>query len=136
MGVFRRHEPSAAEKAMQARFTIGAPAASPPAETPGRPVILVVDDEALVLDRLADDLDGRFGRDYRVATAASAAAALALLDELTATGEEPAVVLADDDLAGESGLDLLRRVHERFPQAKRVLLVERNYRATSPSVRA
>ena len=43
---------------MQARFTIGTPASGPPAETDGRPVILVVDDEALVLGRLAGDLEG------------------------------------------------------------------------------
>ena len=103
---------------------------------PGRPVILVVDDEPLVLRQLARDLEGRFGGDYRILTAPSSSAALELLDGLAADGGEPAVVLADADLAGTSGLELLQRVHAQYPLARRVLLVERNYRATSPSVRA
>src|SRR5262249_11887447 len=103
---------------------------------PARPVILVVDDEALVLQQLAPDLEGRFGRDYRILTAPSSSAALELLDGLAADGAEPAVVLVDADLAGTGGLELLGRVHAQYPLARRVLLVERNYRATSPSVRA
>jgi thioredoxin reductase (NADPH) len=134
MGVFRRHEPAAGERGIQVRLTLGS---TDPAPEPGRrPVLLAVDDEPLVLDQLEHDLRGRFGRDYEIETAESSEEALELLDRLAASGEEVAMVLADADLAGTSGLDLLRRAHERYPQAKRVLLVERNYRATSPSVRA
>jgi thioredoxin reductase (NADPH) len=101
-----------------------------------RPVVLVVDDEAYVADRLADDLRSRFGGDYRVETAVSADQALALVGRCSTAGEELAIVLADAALPDVPGLDLLASVHTVYPHAKRVLLVERNYRATSPSVRA
>ncbi len=41
-----------------------------------RPLVLVVDDEAAVVDALTGDLDLRFGRDYRIEGARSSASAL------------------------------------------------------------
>jgi thioredoxin reductase (NADPH) len=98
--------------------------------------VLVVDDQEFIANALAGDLRARFGSDYRIATAATAEAALEVVAAIDDAGGELAVVLADGELPGMPGLELLARVHERFPHAKRVLLVERNYRATSPSVHA
>ncbi len=45
-------------------------------------------------------------------------------------------MLADAGLSDPTGIELLERAHVLHPQAKRVMLVERDYRATSPSVHA
>jgi thioredoxin reductase (NADPH) len=100
------------------------------------PVILVVDDELPVLEALASDLRARFGGAYSVAAAPSAATALELLTAIRQRGAEIALALADVDLGESGGIELLARVHEDHPDARRVLLVERNYRTTSPSVHA
>jgi thioredoxin reductase (NADPH) len=101
-----------------------------------RPVVLVVDEAVPTREALADDLRGRFGGDYRIETAPSSASARELLDRLAAQGTELAIVFADSHLTAPSGLELLAKAHARFPDAKRVLVVERDYRSTSPSVRA
>jgi thioredoxin reductase (NADPH) len=101
-----------------------------------RPVVLVVDEAAPVREPLASDLRARFGGDYRIETAPSSASAREFLDRLAARGEELAILFADIHLTAPSGLELLEQAHALFPDAKRVLVVERNYRSTSPSVRA
>jgi thioredoxin reductase (NADPH) len=107
-----------------------------PIDEKRRPFVLVVDDDAYIADRLAADLGSRFGGDYRIETATGAGPAIELVERLRADGDELAIAMADFDLDGVPGLDLLARVHAVYPHAKRVLLVERNYRATSPSVQA
>ncbi len=101
-----------------------------------RPVVLVVDETAPIGEALASDLRGRFGGDYRIETAPSSSSARELLDRLADRGDELAIVFADAQLTAPSGLELLGVAHARFPDAKRVLVVERDYRSTSPSVRA
>ena len=110
------------------------PARKPAAERDQRPVVLVVDGHPFVAERLAEDLRGRFSGDYRVETTTSAQTALDLVERLAAAGDELAIAMADAALPDVPGLELLARVHAVYPHAKRVLLVERNYRATSPSV--
>lgn len=78
------------------------------------PRVLLVDDEPGVLNALAR-LFARIGAEVR--TAPSAEAALALLDEFS-----PDVVVSDHRMAGMTGVELLRLVGARFPQARRVLL--------------
>jgi thioredoxin reductase (NADPH) len=100
------------------------------------PVIFVIDDDAGVLDALRDDLSRRFGEDFRVTGASSAAAGLATLREL-ADGHEPvALLIVDHDMGEMPGVDFLARAHKMHPLAKRVLLVERDYSARSPVVEA
>src|SRR3954454_22659356 len=90
---------------------------------PGKPVILAVDDDPLALDRVGDELDRRYSRDYEVVVEASADDARARLEAL----DQPlALVLADQwlrepNLTGESVLGRTRELH---PGAKRALLVD------------
>jgi thioredoxin reductase (NADPH) len=58
-------------------------------------------------------------------------AALAALQGMAAANEPVALLLADD-----AASDLLAHAHELHPQAKRVLLVDRDYSSTSPAVQA
>jgi thioredoxin reductase (NADPH) len=101
-----------------------------------RPVLFVIDDDPGVVRALHDDLSRRFGEDFRVAGASSAAAGLATLRELAAGHEAVALLIADHHMREMPGVDFLRSAHALHPLAKRVLLVERDYSARSPVVRA
>jgi len=100
------------------------------------PVLFVIDDDTGVMTALRDDLSRRFGEDFRVIGETAAASGLAVLRGL-ADGHEPvALLIVDHGLSEMSGVDFLARAHAMHPLAKRVLLVERDYSADSPVVRA
>jgi thioredoxin reductase (NADPH) len=91
----------------------------------GRPVIFLAAADGRVLDALAGDLGRRFGADYRVVAERSAGAALAALQSLADAGEDVALVIAARATGEPGGLELLLRVRELHPGAKRVLLEHR-----------
>jgi thioredoxin reductase (NADPH) len=95
------------------------------------PVLFVVDHEPQSLAVVVGDLARRFGNDFTVRGETSPAAALAALQGLAAAGDPVALLLVDDGAP-----DVLARAHELHPQAKRVLLVDRDYSTTSPAVQA
>ncbi|MBG6085966.1 FAD-dependent oxidoreductase [Actinomadura viridis] len=95
------------------------------------PVILVVDHDPGSLRALHTDLTRRFGRAFTVKGASSSDAALTLVRELARSGEPVALLVVD-----ERSADVLTRVHELYPRAKRVLLVDRDYSSDSPAVQA
>ena len=101
-----------------------------------QPVLFVIDDDAGVVRALRDDLRRRFGEDFRVIGESSAAAGLTVLRELAGRREPVALLIADHDMSEMPGVGFLARAHEMHPLAKRVLLVERDYSARSPVVRA
>jgi len=88
-----------------------------------RPVILAVDDEPDALSRVEQELRRRFGADYRIVSCDSGEDALATLEALRASGDEVAVVLADQWMPGTTGTDLLARVCDLHGEAKRGLLI-------------
>ena len=96
------------------------------------PVLLVVDHNPGALDVLLSDLSRRFGNDFAVRGTTSPEEALTALSELAAR-RWPLALLLVDDRASEA---FLARAHELHPHAKRVLLVDRDYSATSPAVQA
>ncbi len=100
------------------------------------PVIFVIDDDARVVGALRDDLSRRFGRDFRLIAETSAAAGLATLGELAGKRAPVALLIVDHEMAELTGIEFLARAHRLHPQAKRVLLVERDYSASSPVVEA
>jgi thioredoxin reductase (NADPH) len=92
-----------------------------------RPVLLAVDDDGDALGRIAEELRRRYGADYRIYCETSGAAAEERLREMRRTGDDVALVLADQWLLGElgdTGARLLGCVRELHPRAKRVLLIE------------
>jgi thioredoxin reductase (NADPH) len=93
---------------------------------PGKPVILAVDDDPLALDRVVDELERRYGRDYDVRGEGSADAAVARIEACDAFEQPLALVLADQWLREPhvTGETLLGRTRERHPGAKRALLVD------------
>jgi thioredoxin reductase (NADPH) len=95
------------------------------------PVLFVVDREPKSLDAVLSDLSRRFGNDFAVRGESSSEVALATLQAMAAAHEPVALLLVDD-----AASDFLARAHELHPQAKRVLLVDRDYSSTSPAVQA
>jgi thioredoxin reductase (NADPH) len=86
-------------------------------------VVVVVDDDPADRAPLGAEVESRYGGAYRVLVAPSPDEALRLLEEVRATGERVAVVLASQWMAGTSGADLLARARSLHPRAKRVLLI-------------
>src|SRR3954451_3520872 len=93
---------------------------------PGKPVILAVDDDPLALDRVLDELQRRYARDYDVFGEVSADKALARIQALADARQSLALVLADQWLREPhvTGESLLTRTRECHPGAKRALLVD------------
>jgi thioredoxin reductase (NADPH) len=100
------------------------------------PVMFAIDDDPGVVRALRDDLGRRFGEDFRVIGASSAAAGLAMLGELADEDVTVAVLIVGHEMREMPGVEFLARAHRMHPEAKRVLLVERDYSARSPVIRA
>lgn len=100
------------------------------------PVIFVIDDDSRVAETLRGDLSRRFGRDFRLIAETSAGSGLVTLRDLKDSGAQVALLIADHDMAEMPGVDFLAAAHRLHSLAKRVLLVERDYSASSPVVRA
>lgn len=77
------------------------------------PAVLLVDDEPLLLDSLAQELKDT----CRITTATSAADA-----DLKLAARRYDVIVCDHMLPGEQGLEFLGRMVEMFPSTKRILM--------------
>ncbi len=97
---------------------------SPEPATRRFPVIVAVDDDHDALRRVDDELNRRYGDDYRIVCTRSAEAAVEELENLADAGREVAVVLADHWLGGATGSDLLARARALHPRAKLALLID------------
>ena len=101
-----------------------------PASRASRPVMLAVDDNVADLRGISRELHKRYGEDYRVVCERHPEAALGRLQDLQEAGEDVALVLADQWMAGISGPDFLTRAGEISTTAKRALMVDWGDRAT------
>lgn len=86
------------------------------------PLILAVDEDAGALERITGELQ-RYARDYRVVCGPSTEAALKQLEALRDKDAAVAIVLAARGTQELKGEDLLARVHDLHPHAKRALLI-------------
>ncbi len=87
-----------------------------------RPFILAIDPDPQAIQRITGELQ-RYRADYRVVCGPSPEAALAQLERMRDEGQRVAIVLAargEQELRGE---ELLARVYELHPYAKRGLLI-------------
>ncbi|HEX8745268.1 MAG TPA: FAD-dependent oxidoreductase [Thermoleophilaceae bacterium] len=87
------------------------------------PALVAVDDDAAALARIEEELSRRYSCDYRILCAGSAQAALGALEEMRRAGEQVAVVLAAQWMDEMRGPELLTRVKELHPLARRALLI-------------
>jgi thioredoxin reductase (NADPH) len=87
------------------------------------PLLVAVEDDPDLLRDVERELRNRYEPDYRVCCLSSTGEALTTLERLAAAGEQVALVLAGEVLAGAPGTALLAEVRRTFPHALRVLLV-------------
>jgi thioredoxin reductase (NADPH) len=92
--------------------------------TGSAPVLLVVGGDPEDLQTTKAALDHRFGSDYRVLTAASAAEGVAELKTLTARGEEAALVAVDLHLPDGDGVQFLEQAAGMHRSVARILLFD------------
>ena len=86
--------------------------------------MFAVDDDERSLECIRRELTTRYGTDYRVVCEGSARGAERELREMRRRGEAVALVLAAQWMDGMRGVDLLARVGELHPLAKRALLID------------
>jgi thioredoxin reductase (NADPH) len=100
-------------------------------------VIVGVEDDAGDLDVLQRELSKRYGQDYTVLCQGSPSQALETLRRLRGHDRPVALVLAAQWMAEMEGIEFLRRVHDLYPTAKRVLLIRWGDRSSAePMLRA
>jgi len=90
---------------------------------PRAPVLLAVDDDTAALGHVAEELRRRYSCDYRVVCEPSANTALRALEDMRAAGDQVAVVLAAQWMEEMEGPQLLARVRELHPLARRAVLI-------------
>src|SRR4051812_12702279 len=100
----------------------------------GKPVLLSVDDDPGVSRAVARDLRRRYGEQFRVLRAASAAEGLETLRELKLRGDAVAVLLADYRMPQMNGIEFLEQAMDLFPRARRALLTA--YADTEAAIQA
>jgi thioredoxin reductase (NADPH) len=88
-----------------------------------RPVIFAVDADPSSLGHISTELERRYDRDYEVRYSTSASEAYEQLKELNDAGVRVALVLSAQWFPESTGCDLLSRVCELHPTAKRALLI-------------
>jgi thioredoxin reductase (NADPH) len=99
-----------------------------------RPVLLTVDDDPQVVRAIERDLIQQYGKRFRVLKAESGQKALELVKKLKLRNETLALLLVDQRMPQMSGVALLERAMNIFPEAKRVLLTA--YADTEAAIRS
>jgi thioredoxin reductase (NADPH) len=100
----------------------------------GKPVLMTVDDDPGVSRAVARDLRRRYGEDFRIVRADSAADAVAALKEFKLRGEPVAAILADYRMPQMNGVEFLEQAMDLFPRARRALLTA--YADTDAAIQA
>lgn len=99
-----------------------------------KPVLLAIDDDVDVLRAVERDLRRKYGSQYRIVRADSAASALDVLKQLKLRNEDVALLLTDQRMPQTNGVEFLEQAIPLYPGAKRVLLTA--YADTDAAIRA
>lgn len=84
--------------------------------------IICVDDEQAILNQISTQLEDAFGDICTVENAESAEEALAMMDDLTASGDHIQLVISDQVMPGMKGAEFLEIVNQRYPKTNKILL--------------
>jgi thioredoxin reductase (NADPH) len=99
-----------------------------------RPVIVLVADDDQTRQLVAEELRKRYGDDYSIIPEPSPQAAVSTLERLRADETEVPLVIADQWMAGMTGVELLARSRALFPDGRRALLLTWGDQATSEAL--
>ena len=84
--------------------------------------ILCVDDEAIIVLSLKEELRSHYRDRFIYETALNAVDALAIIDQLAAAGITVITVISDWIMPGISGEEFLSRVHESHPEIRAIIV--------------
>ena len=84
--------------------------------------ILCVDDEAMILDSLREQLHRNFGDDCLYEAAESVAEAWEVIEDLYADGTRILVIVSDWLMPGTRGDEFLIQTYQRFPEIRTIML--------------
>lgn len=87
-----------------------------------RPVIMIVDDDAQVLNAVERDLKAHYRGEYRILKSLSGQEALQSVQALQRRAGVVALFLVDQRMPGMSGTEFLQQARSYFPEARKVLL--------------
>jgi CheY-like chemotaxis protein len=87
-----------------------------------KPVILCVDDEAVILESLKAQLRKALGSSYLYEIAQNAEEALEIIDELNEDEVSILLIVSDWLMPGMKGDEFLVCVHQKFPNIVKILL--------------
>jgi CheY-like chemotaxis protein len=87
-----------------------------------KPVILCVDDEAVILDSLKKQLKNAFDEAYYYELAESADEALEIIEEFQSAHTNIIVIVSDWLMPGTKDDEFLIEVHKRFPKIIKIML--------------
>ena len=100
------------------------------------PVLLGVDQDQGALEDVETQAAQRYRHEYRVECLGEAEGALRMLADLARAGEQLALVLVGKGISDTTGGELLERVRQLHPHAKRALLVPSGAWADPPTAEA
>jgi DNA-binding NtrC family response regulator len=89
---------------------------------PDKSAILIVDDEAVILLSIKQELKSRFGDQYLLETALSAEEATVAIDGLVADGIEVILIISDWLMPGMKGDVFLASVKARHPAVRCIIV--------------
>jgi len=98
------------------------------------PILFLIDDDPQVLRALARDVRQKYKKEYQILSTEDPQEALTSLKELKRSGEEVALFISDQRMPRVSGVELLERSKEYYPEAKRMLLTA--YSDTDTAIKA
>ena len=88
----------------------------------GKPVILCVDDELIILSSLGQQLKKKYGKNFLIEAVDSAESALEIVKNCNAENIDIPVVICDRLMPTMSGDDLLIQIHKTNPETRKILL--------------
>jgi DNA-binding NtrC family response regulator len=87
-----------------------------------KPVILCVDDEAVVLNSLEIQIKNAFYDSYLCEVAESADEAMEVIEELQEDNTDIIVIVSDWLMPGIKGDEFLIKIHQKFPKVIKIML--------------
>ncbi|QGN34343.1 FAD-dependent oxidoreductase [Microlunatus sp. Gsoil 973] len=99
-----------------------------------KPIIMTVDDDAMVSAAISRDLRSRYGADYRIVRATSGDQALSALTRLALRNQQVALIASDQRMPAMTGIELLERARSQAATAKLLLLTA--YADTDVAIKA